>query len=994
MGSTVNSIVGAVAVAVMVASGAGAFIGMASIAMGGSLAGIGAVAYNVAIMVGTSYVASALTIKPRSRNSSLNQQSYAIESQNRALMVKQPIISRDMVYGSSKKSGGILFMETTNNDKRLHLVIGLCSHEIESIDKIYFNDEELTLTSINTDSNGITRFRPTAPEKYNKESNFRGLPLDIFYTRQAVEIKLHLGSDDQLADADLVEQVSGWTTEHRLRGISYLYVQMDYDTDMFPQGIPNISAEIKGKKVLDFRDDSTAFSSNPALVIYDYLTDKNIGMGISTSSIDTASFTTMANLCDTNVNLSAGGTEKKYTANGVIYSDIAPMELLDDLLTSCLGTLAYSNGKFTLTGGQYVAPSITLTEDDFVSGINLVTKKSRKDMFNTVKGLFTSSETDWVATDYPMVTSSTFVDADGESIYADIDLPFTTSSATAQRIAKIVLLKNRQQQTISGKIKGTGFKLQVGDTVSVTNTRFGFSSKVFEVAEWSFNSNADDFSIAVVLKETSSSIYDWNAEESALSLDNTTLPTPTDVSPPSITAVDELRAYAETPLAVLIVTCASNQGTTNEFEVEVQNTNIAGSEYITLGKSKGNIFELVNAQDGAVYNIRARSVNAFNVYSSYTTIQHTVIGKTAPPSDVSNFSVNIINGQAELSWTPVSDLDLSHYVVRHTPDTTSASFEEGQILAQKVSKPASTVSLPAKNGTYMIKAVDVLGIESLISTKSAVILNQIDYNFNVVETSTQSPNFTAGTKSDVDVVTRDSVNYLQLLTGELFDDASGNFDSQLGLFDDGGDTNNNVEGTYDFPVIDVGGIYTSRVTINLGFNRFDPTTVFDSFDGNFDAREGLFDGAYTENSDVNVEMLISTSNDNITYTDYRNYVLGDYKARYIKLRAKLTTTSGTSAPAIHTLSATVDMPDRVYGESDISSGTSPSGKAVTYSPAFKSVQALGITVSNLDQNEHYVISNKSATGFTVTFYQGSGTGNVIDRTFDYQAKGYGYLESS
>jgi len=670
------------------------------------------------------------------------------------------------------------------------------------------------------------------------------------------------------------------------------------------------------------------------------------------------------------------------------------MEILDNILTSFVGALSYSNGKFIVKGGQYVSPTITLTEDEMIGTMNLVTKQSRKDTFNTVKGLFTSDETSWQPTDYPMVTSSSLVEDDGETIYADIDLPFTKSSAMAQRLAKIVLFKNRQQIQLTCKVNMKGFSLQVGDTVNITNTRLGFTNKVFEVADWSFVMSPQDVGINLTLKETESSVYTWNAEEKDFSLDNTTLPRATDVSPPSITAVDELRTFAETPIAVLIVTCASNQGTTNEFEVEAQNTNIAGSDFINLGKSRGNIFELVNAQDGAVYNIRARSVNAFNVYSSYTTIQHTVVGKTAPPSDVTNFSVNIINGQAELSWTPVSDLDLSHYVVRHTPDTTSASFEEGQILAQKVSKPASTVSLPARTGTYMIKAVDVLGIESLISTKSAVILNQIDYNFNVVETSTQSPNFTAGTKSDVDVVTRDSVNYLQLLTGELFDDASGNFDSQLGLFDDGGDTNNNVEGTYDFPVIDVGGIYTSRVTINLGFNRFDPTTLFDSFDGNFDAREGLFDGAYTENSDVNVEMLISTSNDNITYTDYRNYVLGDYKARYIKLRAKLTTTSGTSAPAIHTLSATVDMPDRVYGESDISSGTSPSGKAVTYSPAFKSVQALGITVSNLDQNEHYVISNKSATGFTVTFYQGSGTGNVIDRTFDYQAKGYGYLESS
>ena len=258
---------------------------------------------------------------------------------------------------------------------------------------------------------------------------------------------------------------------------------MEYDTDMFPNGIPNVSAEIKGKKVLDFRTSSTAHSDNPALCVYDYLTDTRLGLGISTDNIDTTSFTTMAKLCDENVTLSGGGTEKRYTCNGVVYSDIPPMQILDDMLTSCTGVLSYSNGKFILRGGQYVSPSVTLTDDDFISQIAIESKKSRRDLFNTVKGVFTSEETSWQPSDYPMVTSSTFSDADGEVIYADIDLPFTTSSATAQRIAKIALFKNRQQIVLSAQVKMTGFKLQVGDTVNITNSRLGWTNKVFEVAE-------------------------------------------------------------------------------------------------------------------------------------------------------------------------------------------------------------------------------------------------------------------------------------------------------------------------------------------------------------------------------------------------------------------------------------------------------------------------------------------------------------------------------
>jgi hypothetical protein len=353
----------------------------------------------------------------------------------------------------------------------------------------------------------------------------------------------------------------------------------------------------------------------------------------------------------------------------------------------------------------------------------------------------------------------------------------------------------------------------------------------------------------------------------------------------------------------------------------------------------------------------------------------------------------VIGSLVDLRWTPVTDLDLSHYVIRHTSDTTSPTFSEGIIVAKKVAKPANTITLPAMTGTYMIKAVDVLGIESETSTKSAVILNRINNDLNVVTTSTQNPNFT-GTKDKTHVVTRDSVNVLEIELGEFFDEATGNFDDATGLFDDGGDAVPRNQGTYDFATIDLGAIYDSIVTFSTTLTRFDSETFFDSQPNNFDDREGLFDGNYTEQNDTNVEYLISTSTDNVTYTGFRTYVTGEYKARYIKLRVKLTTDSNTATPSISALSATVDMPDRTLAESDISSGTASGGKVITFSPAFKELQGLGISAQNLNSGEHYEISSKSATGFTIKFIQGSGSTNVIDRQFDYVAKGYGYVESS
>ena len=175
-------------------------------------------------------------------------------------------------------------------------------------------------------------------------------------------------------------------------------------------------------------------------------------------------------------------------------------------------------------------------------------------------------------------------------------------------------------------------------------------------------------------------------------------------------------------------------------------------------------------------------------------------------------------------------------------------------------------------------------------------------------------------------------------------------------------------------------------------NRVDFGVQFDDATGNFDDREGLFDGDANEFGDTNVELQIATTEDDPasgspTYTAFRKFFVGDYKARGFKFRAVLTSTDSEATPSISALSVTVDMPDRVIAENDIASGAG--AKAITFSPAFKSLQGVGISAQNLASGDFYAITSKSATGFTITFFNSSSS--AINRTFDYVAKGFGEL---
>jgi len=897
--------------------------------------------------------------------------------QGRSQMVKQPITSRKIVYGRQKVSGAIVFMETSGKSEYLHLIVAIAANELNSIESIFFNDQQLTIDG----SGNVTA------------------PADL--SGKAI-VQTKLGADGQAYLNIAQYGAVSWSSNSTLDGIAYIYARLEFDNDAYPNGIPNISAVVEGKKLFDPRTSGTSYSKNPALVLRDYLTNTEYGIGATSAEIDDTSFNTAANVCDENVTLAAGGTEKRYEAHGVIDTANQPKQIIEEILSSMAGSLYYSGGKWYVKAGAYSAPSDTLTEDDLRGAISIVTKPSRRDNFNAIKGVFLPDENyNWQPTDYPAITSSTFEEEDGsERVFNELDLTFTQSNTMAQRIAKIALYKSRQQLVIQMPCKLTAFKHNIGDTVMVTLDRYGFSSKVFEVTDWNFSNSVDDngnaeLGVDLTLRELASSVYDWSAEEADFVRDNTTLRSPFDLITPAVSASDEVRIINEEVITVMNIEVTTSDFLATQATVKAKKS--TDSRFTSLGVADfdGDVvrFEMIDVEDGATYDIRARSITAIGNRSGLATATHQVVGKTDIPSDVTNLSVNIIGKEAHLSWTPTADLDLSHYVIRHSSATSGATFATARTVASKISRPANTAVVPALTGTYLIKAFDKGGRESRNAAQSIAIIESIEAG-NVIQTITESPTF-AGTKTDTTV----SDGSLILESSIDFDDLAGLFDAAEGLFDGAGDVDD--EGFYNFvgvdgdASIDLGSKFTCRVTSNFVVNRVDYVNLFDSAAGNWDSREGFFDGDPNEFGDTNAKLQIATTDSDPasspTYTDFRDFVVGEYTFRAAKFRAVLNSNDASASPRVDTLQVVVDMPDRLDHGNDISSGTDAGGYDVTFSPAFSVLQNVAITAQNMNSGDFYQISSKSATGFNIVFKNSSNA--VVSRTFDYQAKGYGAVVS-
>ena len=98
-------------------------------------------------------------------------------------------------------------------------------------------------------------------------------------------------------------------------------------------------------------------------------------------------------------------------------------------------------------------------------------------------------------------------------------------------------------------------------------------------------------------------------------------------------------------------------------------------------------------------------------------------------------------------------MDLAYYELRYQDTTGDAQWQNSVPLVLKVARPATSVSVAAKTGAYLIKARDKLNNPSVNATVVYTSVTSIG-NFNAVATSTQNPTF-SGTKTDVVLVTKE-----------------------------------------------------------------------------------------------------------------------------------------------------------------------------------------------------------------------------------------------
>jgi hypothetical protein len=352
----------------------------------------------------------------------------ARESQPREVQASGSAVDEiiPIVYGGPERMGGMVYYVKEQTD--LYLALIFCEGEIESISDVYVNDLPAPAGSV---------------------------------------VATYLGTETQPVDPTLHGIDLAWNES--LPGTAYMV--MRFTTAMAIQGFPRVTAAVNGRKVLDPRTGTVAFSDNPALCLADYLRT------YCEAAVDDEATKLAATFCEQNqFHISLSLAEKTVAA---AWADVL-RQYVPALIVETDGMLAIIPDQATP-----VTRAFSHSEIDSNAAPKLI-RRGYSDLPNIV-------EVEWTNADsVPAVKSVVSVGvAGGGSLYARkarIAMPGIQNFDMAMKFATL-----RYAHYMNERIEGEvcvfdeGASVLPGDVVSIVEPAFGWqqprSVRVVSISE-------------------------------------------------------------------------------------------------------------------------------------------------------------------------------------------------------------------------------------------------------------------------------------------------------------------------------------------------------------------------------------------------------------------------------------------------------------------------------------------------------------------------------
>ena len=354
-----------------------------------------------------------------------------------------------------------------------------------------------------------------------------------------------------------------------------------------------------------------------------------------------------------------------------------------------------------------------------------------------------------------------------------------------------------------------------------------------------------------------------------------------------------------------------------------------------------------------------------------------------PPPKVDNFTIDVVDKTVHLYWDLPNIPDGNGFIIRYSPGLVGPRWNSSVTIAIAAWNETST-KVNARIGAYLIKAVDTSGNESDIESVALTQVPSLD-GLNFFADIEENPTW-PGSLFDMEIL-GNQIQTIEVTSNPLFP-----YQGQEYV----------TKGIYEFSAnIDLLSIFECRVTAAIEaygvrdedymvnwptLAEIDPiasanASDWDAYLETRTAQDGVFMADWLPNIAA-IDPIASGIDEN--WTEWKQFNVADLTARLLAFRVRTRSNRFTRVVVI-SAKVIVDYPDRTVSDYNINSGTG--GINIIFTNQFAGIPALGITQDDWQQGDYYSITNKTAAGFAIEFFD-SGSSSVA-RIFDWTAKGFG-----
>ena len=452
--------------------------------------------------------------------------------------------------------------------------------------------------------------------------------------------------------------------------------------------------------------------------------------------------------------------EKRYTFNGVIDSAHKPSSIISSILTSMQGDHANVGGLFQFTTDAVNPPSVaTFTADDFLkSGFSITSAVSRRDRFNTVKGIHFNPHINYQPADFAEYSRPEWVQADGgQKLYRDVALENTISSSMARRIAQSMLYEHRQEIFISGAMFIDTLRLAVGDCVTFNMPENGIVNKKFIVVGF-----------APVEQQSAEGVFDMTMVTFREAVVSRPWTPAVDETEPSVAVIPDIASGLEPVLAPSSLVLATgdaetvpgrdgtvipyvratwtlqatdDESTTLEYEVQFKKNTETGWQSMKIGRTVRTT--RFAAEDRVLYDVRIRTIPRNGTPSAWVTQNIVAEGKSAPPPNIIDFSVETLSSGTRAFSVNESNFPVDFgWVEFRWSTSTTALWDDMELVKDRViSFPFETEIIPSGLVRIAARMFDTSHNQSRLVTYKNIRLGRRNLGNNILSRSEQTLDF-------------------------------------------------------------------------------------------------------------------------------------------------------------------------------------------------------------------------------------------------------------